>query len=72
MTACELKPKINVNLPQCIVISAAQNGEFEQFGFALTVTVPYALTQNQIAQIRQFVTNTLKPQKNNDDRNQAR
>ena len=29
-----LKLKINVNLPQllCIVISAAENGEFERFG----------------------------------------
>ena len=29
-----LKLKINVNLPQllCIVVSAAQNGEFEGFG----------------------------------------
>ena len=29
-----LKLKINVNLPQllCIVVSAAQNGEFERFG----------------------------------------
>ena len=29
-----LKLKINVNLPQllCIVVSAAQNGEFEQVG----------------------------------------
>ena len=29
-----LKFKINVNLPQllCIVVSVAQNGEFERFG----------------------------------------
>ena len=40
-----LKPKINVNLPQCIVISAAQNGIFEQFGFVVTVTTRYALTE---------------------------
>ena len=36
--------KMNVNLPQLlsIVISAAQNGEFERFGgFSLTVTTRY-------------------------------
>ena len=36
-----LKLKINLNLPQllCIVVSAAQNGEFERSsGFTLTVT----------------------------------
>ena len=35
-----LKLKINVNLPQllCIVISAAENGEFERFGgFSVSV-----------------------------------
>ena len=33
-----LKLKINVNLPQLLyfVVSAAQNCEFERFGFALT------------------------------------
>jgi len=39
-----LKLKINVSLPQllCIVVSAAQNGEFERFsGFALAVTTRY-------------------------------
>ena len=37
-----LKLKKNVKVPQlqCIVVSVAQNGEFERFGgFALTVTI---------------------------------
>ena len=43
-----LKLKINVNLPQllCIVISAAENGEFERFG-GFSVDCYYtSLTEN--------------------------